>query len=193
VTIKPKHVIKPFIVLMGLNVILLALWTALAPLKWQRVAAGVGQDEFGRVTETYGICKSYNETLAKVFGSLLGVVNIVPIVLANYQSYKSRNLPSEFNESRYLAMSMASLLESFLIGLPIVLITVQPAAIFITRAVVLCLVCLAILVPMFVPKFRTRNQPEPKSRTVPVISSTSAFSISEEQRSQRTSRDLRLA
>jgi len=157
-------------------VTLLILWTAIAPWQWQRVSQG-GVDQFGRATETYGTCMSNNETLAKLFVSLLAVVNVVPVILANYQSFRCRNLPSEFSESRYLALSMASLLETFLIGLPIVLIRVQPTAVFITRAVLLCLVCLAILLPMFVPKFfRTRNRPEPKARKVPVKLSTSAMS-----------------
>ena len=96
VTIRPKDVIMPFLVLLSLNVTLLLLWTALAPWRWQRIN-GVSVDSIGRTTETYGICTSDNKSLSKLFGILVGVVNIVPVILTNYQSYRARDLPSEFN------------------------------------------------------------------------------------------------
>lgn len=169
VSIKPKHVIKPFVLLFCLNVTILTLWTALAPWKWKRVA-DVGVDEYGRSTETYGTCTSDDETLAKVFGSLLAIVNAVPVFFSAYQSFKGRNLPTEFNESRYLYATMASLLETFLIGLPIVLIAVKPTAVFLVRAGVLCLACMAILLPLFIPKWLTKKRPEAETRRVPVVS-----------------------
>jgi hypothetical protein len=68
VTIKPKHVIKPFLVLLSLNVTILTLWTVIAPWKCQRVDAG-GVDEFDRPTATYGTCASDQVTLAKVLAA----------------------------------------------------------------------------------------------------------------------------
>ena len=179
VSIKPKHVIKPFIVLFGLNVTILTIWTVIAPWKWKRVD-DVGVDEYGRSTETYGICASDNETLAKVYVSLLAVVNAIPVFVTAYQSFKGRNLPTEFNESRYLYTTMASLLETFLLGLPIILIAVEPTAVFLVQAGVLCLACLAILLPLFIPKWLTKSRPEAETRRVPVVSNTST--TAEEQR-----------
>jgi hypothetical protein len=116
---------------------------------------GAGEDEFGRASDTYGLCLSEKgkEFLSRLFFGLLTVVNVVPIFLSIYQSYRCRNLPSEFNESRYLAISMASLLETFVMGLPILLVTVLPTGIFLSRAVLIFATCLAILLPMFLPKW----------------------------------------
>lgn len=139
----------------------------MAPWKWDRVFQA-GKDEFERDTNSYGTCASDNGTLATLFGIFLCIVNVIPIVLANYQSYRSRELPSEFNESRYLTISMVSLLEAFAIGLPLVLVAVDPTAVFLTRAVILCVSCLAILLPMFVPKCINRDRPAPPARRVSV-------------------------
>jgi len=178
VTIKPKDVIWPFIVLLSSNVTILVLWTTLAPWTWQRVAFGAGEDEFGRASDTYGLCLSENgkEFLSRLFFGLLTVVNVVPIFLSIYQSYRCRNLPSEFNESRYLAISMASLLETFVMGLPILLVTVLPTGIFLSRAVLLFATCLAILLPMFLPKWlNLHRQVEPKRRLTTVPNATDSM------------------
>jgi hypothetical protein len=88
-------------------------------------------------------------------------------------------LPSEFNESRDVAVSMASLLEALLIGLPFVLISVKPTAVFLSRAVILCVACLAILLPMFVPKWVNKDHPAPPKRKVTVTNDTAANNSSE--------------
>ncbi len=151
----------------------------IAPWKWKRVAA-VGVDEYGRSTETYGTCASDNDTLAKLFGSLLAIANAFPVFFSAYESFRGRNLPTEFNESRYLFATMTSLLETLLIGLPIILIAVKPTAIFLVRAGVLCLACLAILLPLFIPKWLRTSRPDPETRRLPMISKIN--STAEEKR-----------
>jgi len=177
VTIKPKDVILPFVILFALNVTLLSLWTAIAPWKWQR-KNGAGRDQFGRETDTYGTCESVNHSLTRLFGFLLGAVNVIPLVLANYQSYRCWNLPTEYNESRYLAISMASLLEASLIGLPFILIAVNPTAVFLSRATILSVACMALLLPMFVPKWLNRKNPGQPTRKVSIVRASISNSYS---------------
>lgn len=169
---------------------ILAVWTGVAPWKWQRVPADGGVDEYGRATETYGTCASdkEKETWAKVFGSLLAVVNVCPVFFSAYQSFRGRNLPMEFNESRYLFITMTSLMETFLIGLPIIFISIQPTAVFITRAAVICLACMAILLPLFIPKWMTKSRTEPETRRVPVISDTTMWAPSSTEQTPTRSR-----
>lgn len=168
-TIKPKDVIVPFAVLFTLNVVLLACWTALAPRKWDRVPVG-GVDMYGRPTESYGYCTSDNERLERFFSVPLLIVNLVAVVLACYQCYKAKTLPSEFNESRFLAISLFSLLETYIIGLPIAIFADDPTAIFMTRAVVLCMVCLAMLLPMFLPKLLNKRNLTPRRHLRSILS-----------------------
>lgn len=94
-----------------LNITLLITWTFVAPWKWERLP-GSGVDRFGRPTDTYGTCESDNRTASTTFGILLLVVNLIPVFLANYQSYQARTLPTQFNESRYIALAMAKPFDS---------------------------------------------------------------------------------
>lgn len=153
-------------VLLLLNVALLTTWTVVAPWKWERLP-GSGVDRFGRPTDTYGTCESDNRTASSTFGILLLVVNLIPVVLANYQSYQARTLPTQFNESKYIALAMASLLEAALLGLPVIIMAREdPSAHFLVQAVVIFVVCLAILLFMFVPKWLDKNEPAVEARYV---------------------------
>jgi len=54
VTVLSKDVAYPFCILMLINIILLSVWTGVAPLTWQRTP--IRFDVFGREIETYGAC-----------------------------------------------------------------------------------------------------------------------------------------
>ncbi|CAB9501815.1 Gamma-aminobutyric acid (GABA) B receptor [Seminavis robusta] len=179
-TIEPKDVLKPFLVLLTLNLAFLTGLTAATPWKWIRVD-GEGRDPFGRPTESYCVCSSEGQTsVSKGLTIALVIVNCVPVILANYQSYKSRDLPSEFNESKYNAYSLASLLEAILIGGPVVIISYQshsPTAYFMARAFLIFLTCTIILLFMFVPKCAKLNFGDKSTRRLTTVydSSETAF------------------
>jgi hypothetical protein len=150
----------PFIILMVINLILLISWTVVAPLKWTRSEKSSNHDEFGRAEESYGYCEGDGSVGAKVIWILLIVVNAFVLVFTNYQCYKTRSLPTEFNESFYMAVTNASLLETLVLAFPILLVVSvndSPSASFILRAIFVTTVCLCILLPYFVPKHMQRN------------------------------------
>lgn len=63
---------------------------------------------------------------------------------------------------------MATLLEATLIGLPIILMARDdPTAHFLAEAIVIFLVCLAVLLFLFVPKWLDKNKPAAKTRYIP--------------------------
>ena len=167
IKIRPVDALRPFLVLFILNISLLTAWTVVDPWQWERVD-GAGEDRYGRVTDSYGECKSSNYPLSLTFAILLAAVNFIPVILAIYLSYRARNLPSEFNESRFVTLSMASLLEAGLIGLPIVIMTrEEPTAFFMARSLVIFVVCFVVLLFMFVPKWMTENKPQVPARKLP--------------------------
>jgi hypothetical protein len=87
----------------------------------------------------------------------LAVFNFLAVVFANYESYLSRHLPSDFNETFYITLSMASILEGFLIGAPILFLARDnPTSFFVVSSMLIAFLCLAILLPMFVPKLVIR-------------------------------------
>lgn len=143
---------------MVLNVTILAVWTAVAPLQRIRVSQ-LSFDHFGRSVESYGTCYGGgNDTLQYVFAALILFVNVVAIVFLLYQSYRARNLPTEFNESMYVSVTTVSLLESLLLAGPLLLLVYDsPSADFMIKSVLVTIAGLAILLPMFIPKYLQRN------------------------------------
>jgi 7 transmembrane sweet-taste receptor of 3 GCPR len=145
----------PFIVLLTLNVTLLVAWTIVAPLTWERVALD-NFDEHGRMVESFGSCTTQSQVLP--FAILVLALNVVALVFATYQAYLARDIPTEFFEAGYVFMSFASLLETFIIGAPLLFIaSTDPNACFLIRSILITICCFAIQLPVFVPKYNKRK------------------------------------
>jgi ABC-type sugar transport system substrate-binding protein len=155
IEVAARDVVLPYLVLMIVNVIVLLCWTLMAPLKYVR-QAHLGTDDWNRVISTYGQCQSSSESSrggAVPFFVVLSVVNIGLLIVANVQAYRARSIHTEFSESRYVAIVMASMLQTFLVGLPMLfLVYDQPEAFFIVLCVLVFVTCMAIQLFMFVPK-----------------------------------------
>jgi type II secretory pathway pseudopilin PulG len=96
--------------------------------------------------------------LQYVFAALILLVNIVAIVFLLYQSYHARNLPTEFNEGFFVTLTTFSLLESLLLAGPLLfLVYDNPSADFMIKSIIVTISCLAILLPLFIPKYLQRN------------------------------------
>lgn len=54
IKVTPKDVILPLCAIMAVNIVILSVWTAMAPLHWVREA--IAYDAFGQVIETVGEC-----------------------------------------------------------------------------------------------------------------------------------------
>lgn len=158
ITIKPHHVLLPFAVLLTLNVILLTSWTTISPLRWTRSPHPSRSDSFGRSIESFGKCQGDNDTLTAVFTWSLVVLNLICLGIAIIQSYRTRELPTMFNESHYIVLSLLSMLEASVMGLPLLWFVADfPTPNFLVRAVVVSIFCLAIMLPIFVPKARIQR------------------------------------
>lgn len=76
--------------------------------------------------------------------------NLIALFIANWECYKSRLLPEQLGDTARIAALMFILLEAFLVGGPVlVLVHSMPAANFGVRAVMIVVMCVAILVPLF--------------------------------------------
>lgn len=152
VEVKAKQFILPFSLYMLTNFAILLSWSLVAPLRWTRVEV-MNYDQFGRSFESYGTCYAHQHDGALAFACTLVVINLLVVLFANYQGYQSRHVPSAFNETFYLALSMAGVLEAFLIGIPLVFLARDnPTAMFMIAAVLISWVCLAILLPTFLSR-----------------------------------------
>lgn len=124
VKIAPSDVMLPFALLMMTNVLILTAWTVTSPLTWSHIAVDNNFDMFGRAVETYGACQSHIQegdglNLSNMFAVFLTVINGLVVVYAYYQSYLTRDMPTQFNESYYLSLCIAIMIEAFLLGVPI--------------------------------------------------------------------------
>jgi ABC-type sugar transport system substrate-binding protein len=158
-----RDVMAPFFVLVTVNIVVLLCWTLIDPLVYVR-EANPGTDGWNRIISTYGSCQSDNSVRYLV---PLAVVNISVLVAANWQAYVSRVIESEFAESKYIAMTMASLLQASLTGLPVLFVVRDsPQAFYLVAVFMIFVICMAILLLIFVPKiiladaFKRRSEQE---------------------------------
>ena len=156
VKIRAVDVLKPLLLLMFLNVAFLTAWTITAPLTWVRKVTA--KDEFGRPTSSFGSCDPQSQT-TWLFLSLLLIINMLAIVVANYQSYLARNLPSDWNESFYVSLTNFILLETGILAAPVLfLVSNDPTAFLLVRSLSVFIIALAVMLPAFLPKIIVKKK-----------------------------------
>jgi hypothetical protein len=157
VIVRPHDVALPFGVLFTINLVVLIVWTIQSPVVWLREELE-NYDQYGRSVESVGTCHLPDDNGGRTYLWLSVVVNVAVLIFTIYQAYLARNLPTEFSESSYIAVAMASLLEVLMLGMPLLFLgSDEPSASFFIRSVLVFLACLSILLPVFLPKFIQRN------------------------------------
>ena len=157
IRIKERDVMVPFVIIFGLNLIILLLWTLIEPLTWTRILTSEN--------ESYGTCwanTSSNDDGAvavKVFVGLLVAVNGSAVILANVQAYRARDISDDFSESKYIGIAMACILQIFLVGIPLLfLVHESPPAFFFIIVSIIFVIAMSMLLLIFVPKFIAANK-----------------------------------
>ena len=120
VSVQPKDVVVPMLVLLSANVVVLAVWTALAPLHVETEILAV--DLFDRAVQTHDYC--YSDGMLPYI-ICLGVLNFIALFLAFYESYRAKDVPLEYAESKYIFRAMACILLVCFIGIPIMVIAYE--------------------------------------------------------------------
>ena len=150
----PLDVMKPFAVLLTLNVCFNLVWTLVDPMYYER-SKRCDSDVF----TSYGSCQAGTGAVSKAMASMLFIVNFCAVLMANYQAYRSRNLRTEFNESKYIAISMLCIFQVMVVGVPLMfLVTDSPVALLFVQVLMITIVCLSILVPIFLPKMKIQYE-----------------------------------
>jgi len=189
VFVSTRDVLLPFFALMTANMIVLTLWTALDPLVYTRQNLP-GTDGWKRVIATYGSCRSSHSTSA--FLAPLGLINLSVLILANWQAYEARSIESEFAESKYIALAMASLLQTMLCCVPVILVVGEaPRTFYLVTVMMLFVICTSVMLLIFVPKVRLANKMrhcnnrEQRRRILDGAKSKRRYSIMELQQQQQ--------
>jgi len=155
IKLSAQDVMAPFAVLLFSNIIVLVLWTVLNPLQYIRQEHD-GTDYWNRTISTYGACRSDN---AVAFLGPLAVINLTVILTACWQAVQARNIQSEFAETKYIGLAVASLLQAFLTGIPvIVVVRDMPQAYYLVMSVMIFLLSMVLLWLIFLPKMMTQRR-----------------------------------
>lgn len=189
IQVRIQDVLYPFFILLSLNFTLLTVWSIVDPLVWVRSEDG-RYDIFGRSTGSTGACASSSQQTEIIFISLLGLLNLAALACANWQSYRARNLPTEFNESENITLSMLFMTEAAVLGVPVLfLVDGDPSAFFLVRSVLISIICLLVMTPIFLPKVSLRNKQ--RLDTTRLVSSRSFRDSSSQQASSTPHQSLR--
>jgi hypothetical protein len=156
---RAQDVLLPLALFLSLNVAILTTWTAAAPLTWEEQLYKNGEPGPYR-----GTCYQSDPTRpmfeAKIaFASVLVAINVVTLILTNYQFWLARRLPSDFNETYYMGITNVVLFECAFVGVPILVAFRDNNTIFVlVRCAVASLSCMGILLPQFLPKLNNAQR-----------------------------------
>ena len=152
VQVRIQDVLWPLSVLTLVNVALLTAWTVMAPLEYSRQWHD-GTDPWNRPISSYGMCNAAPSTNALPFQVCLILVNFAALSTANFQAFRTRRIKSVLSESKYIAITVASMMQAFLVGLPVLLLVDQePVAHYVVSVLLIFCTCIAVIGFIFVPK-----------------------------------------
>lgn len=148
IKVSVKEMARGVAYIMLVNVIILSAWQAIDPLRWRRRVEAT--DSFANATESRGRCEGENP-----WAYLLSILGLHLAVLAygNYSCYVARMAPSDFQESKYIALSMISSLQLLIFGTPLLIfVEGDPTVTYVVLVSILFLQYLGVLLFIFVPK-----------------------------------------
>ena len=133
-----------FFLFWSVNLVLLAAWTAIAPLEWKREVTLY--DEYSRPTSSFGQCTAMsspfddNDNPGMIFLICLALINVGVLGFALYQAYVARGISVEFAESEYILKALSAAMLVSLVGVPVmIIVTDEPAAFFFVLSRYVCL------------------------------------------------------
>lgn len=138
-----------FLIYFLLNFIVLITWTIVSPLIWVR-QYDTARDLFNREIESFAKCESDNSI---AFVIVLALINFGMLILGNWWAYKARNIETEYNESSYIGVSMAAVLQAWAMGVPILIVVWNsPPAKYYVSCGIIFVTSQAVLSLVYIPK-----------------------------------------
>ena len=85
-------------------------------------------------------------------------MNFFCLVIAAWQAWEARDIESEFSEGKYIGLSVFSLCQAFMTGIPIIAVVKDiPEAFYLVTVFLVFIVCMVVLSLVFVPKIRIQT------------------------------------
>jgi NADH:ubiquinone oxidoreductase subunit 6 (subunit J) len=131
------------------NLILLAVWTGVAPISYETYRVPDSADN-----QQYATCSlAEGKAAGWTFLGLIILVNFVSLVLACHEAFKARNISERYSEAKGLGRALFSWLQIVLVGVPVMLLLEgdNPSAKYFLQVVLVFAICLTLLCFIFVP------------------------------------------
>lgn len=120
ISVNVKQVLWPYITFIGCSLLVLTTWQVIDPLVWQREVIS----EPGAPYVTFGECTSiqYSKT---PFIIALGCLIFLAVATTAVFSWRLRDVPSEFAESRWIFVCICLHMQMWFVGAPLIYITLE--------------------------------------------------------------------
>jgi hypothetical protein len=146
---------------------------------------------YGIVTSSVGSCGTDDSSTSWAFGFALVTLLFLLILVGNMISCRAMDLPSKYQESKWITYSMVSSFQVFAVGLPLMLLAggdTNVTASFATRSIFVLLLNLGILTFLFGPKCAEHHQLAGRlRRKLPCLCSAQTLAMSSSSVSSSTS------
>eukprot|EP00751_Fragilariopsis_kerguelensis_P017588 CAMPEP_0170834594 /NCGR_PEP_ID=MMETSP0734-20130129/1062_1 /TAXON_ID=186038 /ORGANISM="Fragilariopsis kerguelensis, Strain L26-C5" /LENGTH=380 /DNA_ID=CAMNT_0011201215 /DNA_START=879 /DNA_END=2018 /DNA_ORIENTATION=+ len=155
IQVRVQDTLIPLGIFLSCNIFILSLLTIMDPIEYEVSVKHI--DKFRRPHETEGSCNYDTEDHLHYLVPLL-VLNLGMLCFAMYQSWMSRHLSTEFQESEQIFRALICILLVSSVGLPVLFIARNNKNInlFLASALIF-VICVSILVQLFMPKLRYEN------------------------------------
>jgi len=162
---------RPLYMSLSINILMLLCITFASPLQYKRIIKLDNVDEFGRPIDSYGTCRPSDNKFYYFVGVML-TANLIGVFLVTRQSYLIRNIPEAFNDAQSLSLAMMTLVETLILGGPLLLVVYNDSAttLYLVASTLLCVCCLTILFLLFIPKYQNRRHKHRMRSVVMAIS-----------------------
>lgn len=86
-------------------------------------------------------------------------MNFFSLVIAAWQAWEARDIESEFSEGQYIGLSVFSLCQAFMTGIPIIAVVKDiPEAFYLVTVFLIFMLCLVVLSLVFLPKVKIQRK-----------------------------------
>ncbi len=138
--------LPPLLFILIIDVVIASLMIQQGDVDWVEIE--LSTDSYGRVLEKEFRCQSKGP----VFSAFL-LVNIAILTFLATICYRARNINSDFSESKYVSMSLASSLQIAVLGFLLIAISDNtPAVEYLMVSLMTLVIAVSILYLVFVPK-----------------------------------------
>ena len=119
VTVTAVDVMIPFLCLLTLTTIFLLVWTIVDPMFWVRQSVFGSTD--GR--STFGSCAIGHSNVSIAMLACLIVLAFACVTRASVSAWRARTVSVEYSESKYISVIVIGMLQTFPIGIPLVILS----------------------------------------------------------------------